>query len=157
MKVKLIYVGKENADMFEEAFSFYVKKIKFYISYENIAIPYPKNVKSISEEEQKRKEGELILSKINVGDIVVLLDEKGQTMSSMDFADFLNKKTLSGCKNLLFVIGGAYGFSEKIYQHCHAKISLSKLTFPHILCRLIFAEQLYRALTILHSEPYHHE
>lgn len=157
MNIELLCIGKESADAFEEALSQYVKKIKLYNNFDIVVIPYLKNTKSMSFEEQKRKEGELLLKKIVPSDCVVLLDERGKELSSVEFANFLQQKMNSGIKKLVFVIGGAYGFSEAVYQRQNAKISLSKLTFPHLMTRLIFTEQLYRAFTILHNEPYHHD
>jgi 23S rRNA (pseudouridine1915-N3)-methyltransferase len=157
MNIELLCIGKENADAFEEALGQYIKKIKLYNNFDMAVIPYLKNTKSMSFEEQKRKEGELLLKKISPSDCVVLLDERGKEISSVEFANFLQQKMNSGIKKLVFVIGGAYGFSEAVYQRQNAKISLSKLTFPHLMTRLIFTEQLYRAFTILHNEPYHHD
>jgi 23S rRNA (pseudouridine1915-N3)-methyltransferase len=157
MNIELLCIGKDNADAFEEAIKQYIKKVKLYNNFDIVVIPYLKNTKSLSFEEQKKKEGELLLKKIAVSDFVVLLDERGKEISSVDFANFLQQKMNSGIKKLLFVIGGAYGFSEAVYQRQNAKISLSRLTFPHLMTRLIFTEQLYRAFTILHNEPYHHD
>ncbi len=157
MKIKLLFVGKMQAEIFQEALMQYVKKINHYISFEQVAIPYLKNSKALSQEEQKKLEGELILKKIGAGDYVVLLDERGEEFASVDFANFVQQQANSGLKNLLFVIGGAYGFSQELYRRKNLSISLSKMTFPHIMTRLIFSEQLYRAFTILNHEPYHHE
>ena len=157
MIIELLCIGKDNADAFEEAIKQYIKKVKLYNNFDIVVIPYLKNTKSLSFEEQKKKEGELLLKKIATSDFVVLLDERGKEFSSVDFANFLQQKMNSGIKKLIFVIGGAYGFSESVYQRQNARISLSKLTFPHLMTRLIFTEQLYRAFTILHNEPYHHD
>lgn len=157
MKIKLILIGKDDADVFNEALKEYVKKINFYISFEIIAIPYLKNSKSLSVKEQKKKEGELLLSKIAPNDFVVLLDEHGKSLSSKGFSDLFQQHFLNGTKNLVFIIGGAYGFSPELYSRKNDDLSLSKMTFPHIMTRVIFAEQLYRAFTILKNEPYHHE
>lgn len=105
----------------------------------------------------KEKEGEVILKLLSPGDIMVLLDERGMEIGSRGFADFLNKMMLSGCRKLFFVIGGAYGFSDSVYKRADHKLSLSRMTFPHQLVRLVFAEQLYRAFSILNNEPYHHD
>jgi len=156
MKIKLIWVGRADGDVFDEAIKQYTKKLQFYTVYEPIAIPYLKNTKSLSQEEQKKKEGELILKKIEPGDVVVLLDERGKEYTSEKFAQFIQQQANTGQKALVFVIGGAYGFSPDVYARQNFKIALSQLTFPHIMTRLIFAEQLYRAFTILHGEPYHH-
>ncbi|MCQ2286308.1 MAG: 23S rRNA (pseudouridine(1915)-N(3))-methyltransferase RlmH [Bacteroidales bacterium] len=157
MNIELLCIGKENADHFEDAISQYVKKIKLYNNFGITVIPYLKNTKSLSFEEQKKKEGELLLKKIDNTDFVVLLDERGKEIRSTEFANFLQQKMNSGIKKLVFIIGGAYGFSEEVYRRQNAQISLSKLTFPHLMTRLIFVEQLYRAFTILHNEPYHHD
>lgn len=155
MKVKLIYIGKEDSGALESSVDAYVKKIKFYIPFEIDAIPYLKNTK-LSVDEQKKQEGQLILKKLDASDFVVLLDEHGKEMTSVAFSKFMQQQMSSGKKCMLFVIGGAYGFSEEVYQRANALMSLSQMTFPHILTRLIFAEQLYRAMTILRGEPYHH-
>ncbi len=155
MKIKLLYIGKEDAAEVTAAVQNYQNKIKFYIPYEVEAIPYLKNTK-LSVEEQKKQEGQLFLKKLESSDFVVLLDEHGKEMTSVAFSQFLQQQMLRGTKRLVFLIGGAYGFSEEVYQRGNYKISLSQMTFPHILTRLIFAEQLYRAFTILKGEPYHH-
>ena len=156
MKIKLLFIGKLQAGVFQEALTQYVKKINHYFSFEQIAIPYLKNNKTVSQDEQKKLEGELILKKISVNDDVVLLDEKGTQFSSVEFSSFIQQQINAGFKNIVFVIGGAYGFSSDVYQRKNRTVSLSKMTFPHIMTRLIFAEQLYRACTILNHEPYHH-
>ncbi|MBO4646372.1 MAG: 23S rRNA (pseudouridine(1915)-N(3))-methyltransferase RlmH [Bacteroidales bacterium] len=156
MKVKLIYIGKEDSAELTPAVAAYTAKIKHYIPFETEAIPYLKNTKA-GAEEQKKQEGILFLKKLEQTDFVILLDENGKEMRSVDFARFMQQQMLRGTKNLVFLIGGAYGFSEEIYRRGNGKISLSQMTFPHILTRLIFAEQLYRAMTILKGEPYHHE
>jgi 23S rRNA (pseudouridine1915-N3)-methyltransferase len=134
----------------------YVKRLSFYTRFELEVIPDLKKAKNLSEAEQKQKEGELILNKISSTDVVILLDENGQQYSSENFADYLQKHMNSGIKNLVFVIGGPYGFAETVYQKCAGKVSLSKMTFSHQMIRLFFIEQLYRAHTILKNEPYHH-
>lgn len=156
MKIKLIWIGKQEGDVFDTAIQQYTQKVKFYVPFEPIAIPYLKNTKSLSQDEQKKREGELILKKIESSDYVVLLDERGREFTSKQFAQFVQQQANNGLKSLVFVIGGAYGFSEPVYARQNAKMALSQLTFPHIMTRLIFTEQLYRAFTILHGEPYHH-
>ena len=156
MKIKLIWIGKPDGDVFDNAIRQYTAKIATYISYETVAIPYLKNAKSMPVEEQKKREGELILKKIESDEFVVLWDERGKEKTSVQFAEFIQQRANSGLKTLTFVIGGAYGFSEAVYARQNAQLALSKLTFPHIMVRLIFAEQLYRACTILKGEPYHH-
>lgn len=157
MKIKLLFIGKLQADTFQEALSQYIKKINHYIPFEQVAIPYLKTGKTISQDEQKKLEGELILKKISANDYVVLLDEKGKQLTSVEFSSFVQQQANAGFKNIVFIIGGAYGFSSEVYQRKDQAISLSKMTFPHIMTRLIFAEQLYRACTILNHEPYHHK
>ena len=156
MKIKLIWIGRTDGDVFDEAIRQYAKKIRFYTAFEPVAISYLKNTKSLSQDEQKKKEGELILKKIEPGEMVVLLDERGKEYTSEKFAQFIQQQANAGQKALVFVIGGAYGFSPEVYARQNAKVALSQLTFPHIMTRLVFVEQLYRAFTILHGEPYHH-
>ncbi|MCL1850198.1 MAG: 23S rRNA (pseudouridine(1915)-N(3))-methyltransferase RlmH [Bacteroidetes bacterium] len=156
MKIKLLFIGKENLEELQTASQDYISKINNYNSFEMEAIPYLKNTKSLTIELQRKQEGELFLKKINTQDIVVLLDERGKEVSSLQFSQFIQQRLNSGCKNLLFLIGGAYGFSEEVYSRSNFVISLSKMTFPHKLARLLFVEQLYRAFTILKGEPYHH-
>ena len=129
----------------------------FYIKFELEIIPDLKNSKNLSEASQKEKEGELILKKVQTSDELVLLDEQGKQYSSVDFSDYLQKKMNAGLKQLIFVIGGPYGFSAEVYQRANGKISLSKMTFSHQMVRVFFVEQLYRAFTILKNEPYHHQ
>ena len=135
----------------------YTKRLSFYIKFDLEIIPDIKNVKNLSESQQKEKEGELILAKLTSTDQLILLDEKGTTFSSVDFSDYLQKKMNSGAKTLVFVIGGPYGFSDEVYQKAQGKISLSLMTFSHQMVRLFFVEQLYRGFTILRNEPYHHQ
>ncbi len=157
MKITLLAIGKTDDKCVEKLTDKYFKRIKFFNPVDQMLLPDIKNRKNLSFEEQKKKEGELLLSKINPSDYVILLDEKGKEFSSVEFASFLQKRMNTGIKNLVFVIGGPYGFSQEIYQRAHQKISLSKMTFSHQLIRLIFAEQLYRAFSILNNQPYHHE
>jgi 23S rRNA (pseudouridine1915-N3)-methyltransferase len=157
MKIKLLFIGKLQADVFQEALMQYIRKINHYFSFEQVAIPYLKNNKTLSQDEQKKLEGELILKKISANDYVILLDERGRQFSSVEFSAFIQQQANAGSKNMVFIIGGVYGFSSDVYLRKNQSVSLSKMTFPHIMTRLIFAEQLYRACTILHHEPYHHE
>ncbi|WP_299583222.1 23S rRNA (pseudouridine(1915)-N(3))-methyltransferase RlmH [uncultured Sunxiuqinia sp.] len=157
MKIKLLVIGKTDQKYLQEGLADYHKRIPHYLPFEFTVIPDLKNTRKLSEDQQKEKEGELILAQVKAGDELVLLDERGQTFRSTEFARFLEKKMLGGLKNLILVIGGPYGFSEAVYQRATGKVSLSKMTFSHQLIRLIFSEQLYRALTILKGEPYHHE
>ena len=135
----------------------YQKRLKHYIKFELEIISDIKNVKNLSEQQQKEKEGELILNKLQNTDQLVLLDDKGKHFTSIEFSKYLQKKMNSGLKQLVLVIGGPYGFSDKVYQKAQGKISLSKMTFSHQMIRLFIVEQLYRGFTILRNEPYHHE
>jgi len=157
MKICLLIIGKTDEDYLQKGLEIFMKRIPHYILFEMKVIPDIKNSKNLSEEQQKEKEGELILQQILSSDELFLLDEQGLEVSSIDFARFLEKKMLSGIKRLVFVIGGPYGFSGNVYSRANGKISLSKMTFSHQMVRLIFAEQLYRAFTILKGEPYHHQ
>jgi len=156
MKIKLLLVGKTDSDYLGRGIDEYVKRLKHYLPFEMLVIPDLKNTKNLSENQQKQKEGELILNQVNPGDFVVLLDEKGREFTSVDFSKFIEKQMISGLKKLVFVVGGPYGFSNEIYKQSNSKISLSKMTFSHQMVRLIFTEQLYRAMTIIKGEPYHH-
>jgi 23S rRNA (pseudouridine1915-N3)-methyltransferase len=157
MKIQLVVVGKTAMDFVEQGLTEFCGRLKHYLPFEMRVIPEVKQTKNLSFEQQKEKEGELILKSIQAGDYVVLLDEHGRELTSLHFAEYLEKKMHTVPKCLVFIIGGPYGFSQKVYDAAQEKLSLSKMTFPHQLIRLIFAEQLYRAMTILHNEPYHHE
>lgn len=157
MKVTLLTVGKTNDLSFKNAISEYQKRLKFYISFDIEEIPSLKNTKNLTEDNQKEKEGELILKNLQAEDEVVLLDDKGTEFTSKQFASYIEKKSASGLKRLVFVVGGPYGFSQEVYQRANDKVSLSRMTFSHQMVRLVFTEQLYRAMTILRGEPYHHE
>ncbi len=157
MTIKLITVGKTDRKELQVLIANYENRLRHYIKFELEIIPDIKNVKNLSENQQREKEGELILKRVKTSDILVLLDERGKQFSSVSFSEFLQKKMNSGIKQLIFVVGGPYGFSEAIYQKAQGKISLSTMTFSHQMVRLFFVEQLYRAFTILRNEPYHHE
>ncbi|MEX8548535.1 MAG: 23S rRNA (pseudouridine(1915)-N(3))-methyltransferase RlmH [Mucilaginibacter sp.] len=157
MKITLLSVGKTEEKYLNQGIAIYLKRLKHYIKLEVAEIPELKQTKGLSQEQQKAKEAELISKKLNPIDFVVLLDERGQELTSLQFADLLNKRMLASTQNLVFVIGGPYGFDNSIYQRANEKLSLSKLTFSHQMVRLFFAEQVYRAFTILKGEPYHHE
>ncbi len=157
MKVALVVIGKTDARYFVEAIEEYTNRLVHYIPFEMQVIPDIKNVKNLSEEQQKEKEGELILKGLQPGDYLVLLDDKGKEFTSKEFAKYMEKKMQSVPRRLVFVVGGPYGFSEAVYKAAAEKISLSRLTFSHQMIRLIFVEQIYRAMTILNNEPYHHE
>ncbi len=155
MTIKLLAIGKTDSNHLQQLISEYQNRLKHYIKFELEIIPDIKNVKNLSEIQQKTKEGELILKKLNPTDVLVLLDENGKQFTSVAFSEYLQKKMNSGLKQLVFVIGGPYGFSDALYQKAQGKISLSKMTFSHQMVRLFVAEQLYRAFTILKNEPYH--
>ena len=157
MNIKLIAVGKTDNPALQQLISTYEKRLSYYINFELQLLPDIKNSKSLSEEQQKIKEGELILSYVEPSHHLILLDERGKEYPSIAFADELQKKMNTGIKQLTFVIGGPYGFSQAVYQRANSKLSLSKLTFSHQMIRLFFLEQLYRAFTILRNEPYHHQ
>ena len=156
MKIKLLLIGKTDESYLKQGIEKYTKRIKHYLSFDFITIPDLKNTRNLSEEQQKQKEGELILNQLNPADFVVLLDEKGKEYSSVDFSKFIEKQMISGLKNLIFIVGGPYGFSKHLYERSNIKISLSQMTFSHQMVRLIFVEQLYRAMSIIKGEPYHH-
>lgn len=157
MKTCLLVIGKTDAAFIREGIAEYEKRLMRYLPYEMKILPDVKNARNMTENLQKEKEGELILEQLQAGDWVVLLDEKGKQYTSVGFADYLAQKMLMGIKRLVFVIGGPYGFAESVYQRTNEKISLSKMTFSHQMVRMIFTEQIYRAMTILKGEPYHHE
>ncbi|MGB1268537.1 MAG: 23S rRNA (pseudouridine(1915)-N(3))-methyltransferase RlmH [Flavobacteriaceae bacterium] len=157
MQIKLIAIGKTDDKQLLQLIEQYQKRLKHYIKFDLDIIPDIKNVKNLSEKQQKEKEGDLILKKINSTDVLVLLDENGKQFSSVDFSTYLQKKMNAGIKQLVFVIGGPYGFSETVYQKAQGKISLSKMTFSHQMIRLFVVEQIYRGFTILKNEPYHHQ
>ncbi|HSN49088.1 MAG TPA: 23S rRNA (pseudouridine(1915)-N(3))-methyltransferase RlmH, partial [Flavobacterium sp.] len=157
MNIKLIAIGKTDNKNLQSLIDEYQKRLSFYIKFDLEIIPDIKNVKNLSESQQKEKEGELILAKITPTDQLILLDENGKTFSSVEFSEELQKKMNSGVKTLVFVIGGPYGFSEAVYAKAQGKISLSPMTFSHQMVRLFFIEQLYRGFTILKNEPYHHQ
>lgn len=157
MKFILLAVGRTVEKHYITAINDYVERIKHYASFDMEIIPELKNTKSLSTEQQKDKEGELILKALQPGDAVVLLDEHGKEFRSIEFARWVEKKMHTVNKRLVFIIGGPYGFSPAVYAAAHEKISLSKMTFSHQMIRIVFTEQLYRALSILNNSPYHHE
>lgn len=156
MKTILILVGKTQSKIFKVGIDDYVSRIEHYMSFSITTIPELKNTKSLSEDQQKQKEGELILKEIQPSDTVVLLDEHGAEFRSIEYANWLKQKQ-NTARRLIFIIGGPYGFSPDVYARANEKISLSRMTFSHQMVRLIFTEQLYRACTIIKGEPYHHE
>lgn len=157
MNIKLLAIGKTDNKALQTLIDDYTKRLSFYVKFDLEIIADIKNVKNLSEKQQKEKEGELILSKIGSTDHLILLDENGKTFSSVGFADELQKKMNAGIKTLVFVIGGPYGFSEEVYKKANGKISLSAMTFSHQMVRLFIIEQIYRGFTILKNEPYHHQ
>jgi 23S rRNA (pseudouridine1915-N3)-methyltransferase len=157
MNIRLLTIGKTDSKNLQLLIDEYQKRLSFYVKFDLEIIPDIKNVKNLSERQQKEKEGALILSKIGATDYLVLLDENGKSFSSVDFAEEIQKKMNSGIKTLVFVIGGPYGFSAEVYEKAKGKIALSEMTFSHQMVRLFFTEQLYRAYTILRNEPYHHQ
>lgn len=157
MKITLIAIGKTDDQYIVDGVEKYLKRLKHYIKFEVQIIPDIKNSKNLTADEQKAKEAELFLKNINNNDEVIILDERGIEISSTHFADLLNKKMISNVHNLVFLIGGPYGFDNNIYKRANYKLSLSKMTFSHQMIRLFFVEQVYRAFTILKGEPYHHE
>lgn len=157
MKIKLIIVGKTNKQYLIEGEREYEKRLMHFCKFEELIIPDVKNAKNISQNELKNKEGKLILKQISSTDEVIVLDDKGNDYSSMDFSNLLSQTMLRSIKCLVFIVGGAFGFSDEVYKRSNTKLSLSKMTFSHQMVRLIFKEQLYRAFTILKGEKYHHE
>ena len=157
MKITLLSVGKTSFGYLQEGMDLYVKRLKHYVPFEYKEIPYPKLGKNPAEQAVKDAEGKLILKGVQPGDSLVLLDERGKSFTSPQFAQFLQKKMNSGVKNLIFVIGGAYGFSDEVYERADQKVSLSDMTFSHQMVRLFALEQIYRGFTILKGEPYHHQ
>ena len=157
MNCELIVVGKTDMKEVEALVAMYTKRLNHYVRFAITTIADIRNTKKLAEAEQKRLEGEAILRLLNESDHVTLLDEHGAELRSIEFAELVQRRMSSGVKRLVFVIGGPYGFSEALYQRANSKLSLSKMTFSHQIVRAIFAEQLYRAFTILKNEPYHHE
>lgn len=157
MKICLLVIGKTDATYIIDAVKEYAGRVNHYLQFEMQTIPDIKNAKNLTLEQQKEKEGEIILKSLQAGDYLVLLDEQGKEFTSVQFANYIEKKTHTVSKRLVFVIGGPYGFSASVYHKALEKISLSKMTFSHQMIRLFFVEQLYRAMTILNNEPYHHE
>ncbi len=157
MKITLLTVGKTDKDWVRQGLDIYVSRLKHYIPFGIVEIPELKNVSALSKDQIKSKEGELILKNIRTTDDVILLDEKGKQYTSVELAKIIQDKISYAGKDIVFVIGGAYGFSDAVYQRANSKLSLSKMTFSHQMVRAIFVEQIYRAFTIMRGEPYHHE
>jgi 23S rRNA (pseudouridine1915-N3)-methyltransferase len=156
MKITLLVVGKTTDSHIEALINDYQRRLVHYVPFALQVIPELKNTKALTAEQQKQAEGELILRQITSATDLVLLDEHGKEYRSIEYADYVQKKMSSG-RDVVFVVGGPYGFSDAVYARANGKISLSKMTFSHQMVRLFFVEQLYRAMTILRSEPYHHE
>ena len=156
MKITLLVVGKATDAHIQALLQDYQKRLGHYVPFTLTVIPELKNTKSLTSEQQKQAEGELILRNITASTDMILLDERGKDYRSIEFAEYLQKKMSSG-RDLVFVVGGPYGFSDAVYQRANGQLSLSKMTFSHQMVRLFFVEQMYRAMTILRGEPYHHE
>lgn len=157
MKITFLTVGKTDKDWVKRGLEIYTSRLKHYIPFSIIEIPELKNVSALTKDQIKLKEGELILKNIKPSDDVILLDEHGKEHTSMGFSSLIQKKMAQDGKDIVFVVGGAYGFCEQVYKRSNSKISLSQMTFSHQMVRVIFAEQIYRAFTIMKGEPYHHE
>lgn len=157
MKTTLIIVGQTRNKHLSSLLADYKERILHYIPFDIEILPEPRTSRSLSEEQQKNQEGLQILAHLQTSDFVVLLDERGQEMRSMEYANHLSKLLQGSHRRIVYIIGGPYGFSKEVYQRCSEQFSLSKMTFSHEMIRLLFLEQLYRALTILHGQPYHHE
>ncbi len=157
MKFSLLTVGKTDIDWVRKGLETYSSRLEHYVPFSVREIPELKNTSSLTKAQIREKEGELILKCIKPSDRVILLDERGKEYRSLEFAEEVRKMTTGGGKDAVFVIGGAYGFSEAVYARCDGKLSLSKMTFSHQMVRVVFTEQLYRAFTIIKGEPYHHE
>lgn len=157
MKITLLAIGKTNAKYLQEGIEQYTKRLSHYIPFELKILPDVKTTKALTTDKQKEMEGELFMSAIQQGDWITLLDERGKEFTSRDFASYIDKKMVTIPKNLIFIIGGPYGFSKAMYDRANEKLSLSKMTFSHEMIRLFFVEQIYRAMTILKGEPYHHD
>ena len=157
MNIVLLTVGRTDDKWVKEGLDLYASRLVHYVPFSVNEIPELKKVSALTKQQIKEKEGELILKQLSPSDVLILLDEHGREFRSLEFADYVQRQLSSGARNLVFVIGGAYGFSEAVYSRAQGKISLSRMTFSHQMVRTVFAEQLYRAFTILRGEPYHHE
>ena len=157
MEITLLSVGKISSQWIQEGINLFKSRIQNYIKFSTVIIPDIKNTRFLSIENQKEEEGKLIMEQINSSDFVVLMDEKGKEYTSREFADWMQKQMNSGKKRILIIIGGPYGFSKGLYQRANSLIALSKMTFTHEMAKLVLTEQIYRGLTILRGEPYHHD
>lgn len=157
MKLHVIFTGKTTGKLFQEAISDYQNRLTHYVPFSLEEIPDLKNVKNLSEEQQKEREADMLFDRLQPGDVLVLLDEKGKEMTSREFSQYLEQKMQTVAKRLVFLIGGPYGFSPRVYEAAQGKISISKMTFSHQMVRLFLVEQIYRGFTIMKGEPYHHD
>lgn len=157
MKLHVIFTGKTTGKLFQEAIADYSKRLTHYVPFTIEELPDLKNTKSLNEEQQKEREADMLFEKLQQGDVLVLLDEKGKEFTSREFSAYLEQKLQTVNKRLVFLIGGPYGFSQRVYDAAHGKISLSKMTFSHQMVRLFLVEQIYRSFTIIKGEPYHHD
>lgn len=155
MRVEFWAIGKTSFPYLKEGVDIYEKRLKHYLSYSSSILPDVKNAKNLSPDQLKVKEGQIVLKNIADGDFLVILDEKGKSYTSEQFSVFLEKKMQMSYKRIIFLVGGAFGFSSEVYQRADTKLSLSAMTFSHQMIRLFFTEQLYRACTIMKGEPYH--
>lgn len=157
MKIQLLVIGKTASNYISTGIDMYLSRLSHYVPFEIKILPDIKNYRKMTEEQQKVAEGQLFLEQMSSGDFVVLLDERGKEMTSMEFSGYISRKISTVSRGIIFVVGGPYGFSPAVYERADDKISLSRMTFSHEMVRLFFVEQLYRAMTILRGEPYHHE
>lgn len=157
MKIILLTIGKTQASYLNKGIEIYTERLKHYVPFELVSLPDIKNTKALTQEQQKEREGEIFLSFLQSSDRVALLDERGTEPTSREFATMLQRDMASGCKRLVFLVGGPYGFSNAVYARADSKVSFSRMTFSHEMIRLFFVEQIYRAMTILKGEPYHHD
>lgn len=157
MKVQVFFTGRTIGKLFQEAIADYANRLTHYIPFAIEEIPDLKNVKNLSEEQQKEREADMLFERLQPGDVLVLLDEKGKEFTSREFSQYLEQKMQTVSKRLVFLVGGPYGFSPRVYEAAQGKISLSKMTFSHQMVRLFLVEQIYRACTISRGEPYHHD
>ncbi|MBE6332331.1 MAG: 23S rRNA (pseudouridine(1915)-N(3))-methyltransferase RlmH [Bacteroidales bacterium] len=157
MKIHVIFTGRTTGKLFQEAIADYQSRLSHYVPFSIEEIPDLKNAKNLSEEQQKEREADMLFERMQAGDVLVLLDEKGREFTSREFSQFLEQKMQSVSKRLVLLIGGPYGFSPRVYEAAQGKISLSKMTFSHQMVRLFLVEQVYRAFSIMRGEPYHHD
>ncbi len=157
MRITLLTIGKTEDSYLKDGIDKYLSRLKHYIKFEITEIPELRNTKALSQEQQKAKEAELIFKNTTATDHIILLDERGSELNSVQFSAMLNKKMIASVQNLVFIIGGPYGFDDSVYKRANDKLSLSRMTFSHQMVRLFFIEQVYRAFTILKGEPYHHQ